>query len=127
MQYNAVKISQSLSLSLSNSVANQPSNYVIEFGSRNLPIRSNLTILLNSLHKINGGCFIVNNFTGLGFGMNCNVLNSSAISITYEGDCTPMMINNIWYSITIRNILNPPSIIPLLYSFTSQEDSTTSQ
>ncbi len=120
MQYNVVKLSQSLQLSLSNSVVNQPSNYVISFGSNNLPIRSNLILLLSSFHKINGGCFIVNNFTGLGFGMNCNVLNNTAISITYDGDCTLMMVTNIWYNITLLNVLNPLSMIPLLYSFTTQ-------
>lgn len=51
----------------------------------------------------------------LGYGIDCQINNSTSIVLTYSGDLVTMTLNSIEYSITIVNVLNPPSIMPITY------------
>jgi len=51
----------------------------------------------------------------LGYGIDCKVSNSSSVILTYTGDVALMTAFNIDYTLTIVNVLNPPSIMPMTY------------
>lgn len=127
MQYNVAKVTPTLKLNLTNSVTTLNSNYVIDFISSNIPFQSGFTFTLSSLHTINGGCFMTHNSTIFNGVFSCQVVNSTSISLTYTGDITLMMIDVIDYTLTIINITNPISIVPLTYSLSSQFASTVNQ
>jgi hypothetical protein len=102
------------------------SNYVFTFNMNKLPFDSGILISLSSMHKINtsSGCFVVANTTFLGFTFNCTVINQQSIQISYSGDPTMMTFQIISYSVTIKSVLNPSSIIPLTYSISTMIRST---
>lgn len=127
MQYNPTKITNTLILALSNSVATQTSNYNFNFISSKIPFQSNLIISFTSMITINGGCFVVHNSSILGYVLNCGVVNSSSIVLTYSGDPTLMMIDIISYQITITNVTNPSNIMPLTYSITTSFNNVLNQ
>lgn len=62
------------------------------------------------------GCFITSNATLLGYGFQCAVLDQQNVQITYSGDQTLMTLQWITYSLTIKSVLNPSSVIPLTYT-----------
>lgn len=127
MSYNVIKSTQVLLMKLSNSVTTQSSNYFIDFISNSTPFQSGVVFSFSSLHTINGGCIVQKNstlFTGV---FNCQVLNSSSINITYTGDPTLMMIDNIDYTITIVNVTNPISVAPLQYLLSTQFNGAVNQ
>lgn len=53
--------------------------------------------------------------TVLGYGIDCKVLNLSSILLTYVGDIALMTAFSIDYTLTIVNVLNPPSIMSMSY------------
>lgn len=125
-QFNTAKTSKTLSLNLSNSVTTLNSNYALSFTSVNLPFQPTLSLSIPQ-GSINGGCFATHNSTIFLGVFNCQVVNSSSISLTYSGDNTPMMIDTILYSITITNVANPLTIAPLPYSIITQFNNLPSQ
>ncbi len=82
-----------------------------------LPFDSGLIVTLSQMHKINttAGCFVVANSTLLGYSFQCNIIDSQNMAITYSGDPTMMTLQMITYNITIKSVLNPPSVISLSY------------
>lgn len=127
MQYNVAKVTPTLKLNLTNSVTTLNSNYIIGFVSSYIPFQSGLGFTLSSLHAINGGCYMTHNSSIFNGVFSCQVVNSTSISLTYTGDITLMMIDVIDYTLTIINITNPISIVPLTYSLASQFASTVNQ
>ncbi len=110
--------SSSLSVVSTISIANSISNYVFKFMMKKIPFDSNLQIDFSSQHKIqaNGRCFVeVSPISVLGFGIDCQILNSSSLILSYMGDLTMMMTSSLEYTITVVNVLNPPSVIPINY------------
>ena len=57
--YTPVKASNTLGISLSNSVTTLPSSYTLTLLSTKIPIQDTFTFTLSSLHTINAGCFAV--------------------------------------------------------------------
>lgn len=127
MQYNVARVTPTLKLNLTNSVTTLNSNYIIDFVSSNIPFQSGLGFTLSSLHTINGGCYMTHNSTIFNGVFSCQVVNSTSISLTYTGDITLMMIDIVDYTLTIINVTNPISIVPLTYSLASQFASTVNQ
>lgn len=113
-------------MNLSQSITNQYSTYNFVFNMNKLPFDSGMVITLSSMHKINvtTGCFIVTNATNLGFTFNCTVVDQQNVKIIYSGDATMMTFQSISYSLTIKSVLNPASIIPLTYSIGTMIRST---
>jgi len=52
------------------------------------------------------------------------VLNTSSVSLTYTGDATLMMLETITYTLTIINVANPISVVPLTYQLATQFSNT---
>jgi hypothetical protein len=127
MQFNVAKMANNLKLNLSNSVTTLNSNYIIDFISALIPFQSGLTFSLSTLHTINGGCFMTHNSTIFDGVFSCQVVNSTSVSLTYTGDITYMMIDTIDYTLSIINVTNPISIVPLTYLLTSQFNSIVNQ
>lgn len=97
---------------------NMISNYVFKFKLNRLPFDSGLKVDLTSRHEIqtNGRCFVeVSSSTILGFGIDCLVVNPTSVMLTYTGDFTLMTTSQIEYTLTIVNVLNPPSLMPITY------------
>jgi len=68
---------------------------MINFISKAIPFQSNVVFTFSSLHKINGGCFLTIKsaiFTPI---FNCQVINSTSITFSYNGDITLMMLEDI--------------------------------
>jgi hypothetical protein len=124
MQFNVVRASKSLGLSLSNSVTTLSSNYVLDFVSSSVPFQSGLVFSLSTLHSINGGCFLTHNASIFNGAFTCQVLNSTSVSLSYSGDPTLMMLESIDYSLSIINVTNPISVVPITYQLTTQFSST---
>lgn len=127
LQFNAVRSSRSLGITLSNSVTTLNSSYDIVIVSNKVPIQGNIIFSLSSLHSINGGCFGVDNsslYTGV---VSCSVLNSTTIQIGLSGDLVPMMVDIISYRITITSVTNPSTVQPLTYSLTTLFNAMNSQ
>jgi hypothetical protein len=51
----------------------------------------------------------------LGFGIDCQRTNSTSLILTYSGDVTFMTTSQLEYTLTIVNVLNPPSLMPIIY------------
>lgn len=81
-----------------------------------LPFDSGLRIDLSSRHKIqeNGRCFVELSLS-LGYSIECTILNSTSIILSYSGDLVFMTAFLIDYTITIVNVMNPPFIMPITY------------
>jgi len=89
---------------------------MITFTSNNIPFDSPISFSFSSLHKINGGCFVTVKSTRFTPIFNCQVINSSYLTFTYSGDITHMMTEVVEYTLTVINVSNPVSIIPIQYS-----------
>lgn len=126
-QYSPVKLANSLKLSLSKSVTTLSSSYVVDFVSPYLPFQSGLIFSLSGFHAINGGCQISHNSSILSGNFICQTLNSTSVTITYDGDITLMMLDIVDYTLTIVNVVNPPSIIPITYSLAAYFLNTVNQ
>lgn len=127
LQFNPTRATNSLSVTIPNSVTTLNSNYVIDFVSSYIPFQSGITFSLSSLQSINGGCFMIDNSTIYEAIFTCSVVNSTTIQISIDGDATLMMLDVIGFSITITNVTNPPTIQPIIYSFSTQFNSVVSQ
>lgn len=125
--YNPIMSVNSISMILSNSYTYSVSSYTINFLSSCIPIQSGLIIALSPYHSIAGGCFMATNSTQLGYGLTCTLLNSTTMSLSYTGDPTVMMIDYILYTLTITNVLNPPTVMPIQYQFTTYFNNIASQ
>lgn len=115
-----------LTVSSSLSITNTISNYVMKFRMNKLPFDSGLRIDLptKNLIQSTGKCFIsLSPSTSLGYGIDCNVLNSSSVVLVYTGDITLMTAFVIDYNLTIVNVLNLPSIMPITYKIESSFNS----
>ena len=113
------KVVSSLVVNSTIPVTNTISNYVFKLTMNKLPFDSGLTISLTIKHNIqsNGRCFVETSpSTLLGFGIDCQTLNATSFSITYSGDNTMMTMGQVTYTVTVVNVLNPPSIMPITYN-----------
>jgi hypothetical protein len=111
-------ITSTLSIVSTIPTTNMISNYVFKFKLNRLPFDSGLKVDLTSRHEIqaNGRCFVeVSPSAVLGFGIDCLVVNPTSILLTYSGDFTFMTTSQIEYILTIVNVLNPPSLMPITY------------
>jgi hypothetical protein len=127
LQFTPVKASNPLALSLTNSVATLPSSYSLTLVSPKVPVDNTITIVLPSLNKISGGCFGVDNSSLFNAVITCSVLNTTAISLSFDGDITPMMVEYIALDITITNVINPPTVQPLTYKVNTYFNSVNNQ
>lgn len=55
------------------------------------------------------------------------MVNATAVQVTVNGDTTLMMLDVIDFTITITNVVNPPTVQPITYSLTTQFNSVGSQ
>jgi hypothetical protein len=111
-------ITGSLSAIATIPTTNTISNYVFKFKLNRLPFDSGLRVDLTSRHEIqtNGRCFVEVIPSGvLGFGIDCQRTNSTSLILTYSGDVTFMTTSQLEYTLTIVNVLNPPSLMPIIY------------
>ena len=79
-------------------MTNVVSNYVFKFKLKRLPFDSGLRIDLTSKHEIqsNGRCFVeVSPSSLLGFGIDCQVTNTTSLLLTYSGDNMLMTTSQI--------------------------------
>lgn len=127
LQFNPTKATNSLAISIPNSVTTLNSNYIIDFVSSYIPFQSGITLSLSNLQTINGGCYMIDNSSIFEAVFTCSVLNSTTIQINITGDTTLMMLDAIDYTITITNVTNPSTIQPIIYSFNTQFNSVVSQ
>ena len=95
--YTPTKATNSLGISLSNSVTTLTSSYTFAMVSTRVPIQDSITFTLSSLHTINGGCFAVENSSLFAGVLSCSVVNTTAVTISITGDTTPMMVDTIKY------------------------------
>lgn len=111
-----------LSVNSTISVTNTISSYIMKFSMTKLPFDNGLRIDLSTKHNIqsNGKCFVtLSPSTVLGYEIDCQVLNTSSVLLTYIGDVALMTAFSIDYTLTIVNVLNPPSIMPFTYKIES--------
>ncbi len=127
LAYNPTKLSKTLAMSLTNSVTTQTSNYVIDFVSAYIPFQNSVIFSLSSMQSIGGSCFAVENSTIFNGYLGCSVINTTAVQITVNGDTTLMMLDIIDFTITITNVVNPPTVQPLTYGLTTLFNSQPSQ
>ncbi len=111
-------IVSTLSVNSTISITNTISNYIFKFTVNRLPFDSGLRVDLTSRHQIqnNGRCFVETSpSTLLGYGIDCSINNSTSLTLSYSGDLVFMTTGQIQYIVTVINVLNPPSLMPISY------------